>query len=130
MGFALCRFKDETGCQVTGSQEFHIRLEDLKVDLNVPTMWRHYMIEHLVQPNKDEMDTIMNADVNNTTGKFMQTRSMEQNRKLHVLYVEKTDSGYTHEIGEKVDKEFINKLDLILKPYQPIQAKGFPGMRS
>nr|MCK4930098.1 hypothetical protein [Nanoarchaeota archaeon] len=130
MGFAFCRFHEETGCDETGSQEYHVHLEDLDVMINVPSMWEHYMTKHLVQPTKREKEVIMSADPEKATGRFIQTRGTENPEELMVLYVEKTESGYTHQIGTKPDTKFIEKLETILKKFEPYQTKGFkPGYR-
>lgn len=130
MGFAFCRFREETGCKETGSRHYNINLEDLNVAISVPSMWKHYMTEHLVQPTAREREVIMKADPEQATGERIQTRGLERPEYLMVLYVEKTEKGYTHEIGAKPDTEFIEKLEKIVKRFDPVQTKGSePGYR-
>lgn len=72
----------------------------------------------------------MAADPEKATGTKIQTRGLEGPEHLMVLYVEKTEKGYTHQIGTKPDTEFIGKLETILKKFEPYQTKGFkPGYR-
>ncbi len=124
MGFALCRFHEETGCSETGGQEYRVHLQDLNIMINVPSMWKHYMDEHLVQPTELERDVVMSADPTRATGQLIRTRSSQRSEEIKVMYVEKTDTGYTHQIGTKSDVPFINKLETILNKIQPLQTKG------
>ncbi len=129
MGFAVCRFNKETGCNETSSRHYHIDVQDKDLRLNVPDMWKHYMTKHLVQPTKEEREAVMSLDLSQINTQMMQTRSISTyahpSKELLVLYVEKTDTGYSHEIGTKPDTEFIEKLEEILQPVQPVQTKGF-----
>lgn len=132
MGFALCRLHDETGCSETGSQEYHIHLQDLNVKLNVPSMWKHYMTEHLVQPTQREREVVMGADPSRATGEFFGTRSFQKTEEIMLMYVERENGGYTHQIGAEPDMEFIEKLEDILANVEPLRTKGFnsePGYR-
>jgi len=131
MGWAVCRFNEEKGCEETGSKEWHVILPDLNVSINVPSMWKHYMINHLIQPTAEERKTIMAADPAKAKRECIMTRSSAaMPADLMVLYVEKTGKNiYTHEIGEKPDTEFINKLEKIIGNKTPWQTKGIPGYR-
>lgn len=133
MGFAICRFNADEGCRETGSQEWHIQLPDVGRAINVPSMWKHYMTEHLVQPTHEERGVIMSADPAQATGRLIQTRGLERPAELMVLYVERLGPNqYSHEIGTKPDTEFIEKLERILADVQPIQTKCLdfrPGYR-
>ncbi|MBI2042810.1 hypothetical protein HYT25_00275 [Candidatus Pacearchaeota archaeon] len=120
MGFALCRFRERTGCNETGSKYYNLFLGNLHV--NVPEMWKHYMINHLVQPLSEEREIIMGADLNDVKGSVVGTRGITLPRQI--LYVEKTDEGYTHQIGTKPDQKFIDKLESILERIEPLQTKS------
>ena len=124
MGFALCRFSEETGCGETGSRHYIVHLPDINTKINVPEMWKHYMLEHLIQPNKEEREAIMNANPQKASGKLIRMRSAEKPKEVNVMYVEKTDDGYSHEIGMVPDYEFIRKLESILSRIEPLQTKG------
>jgi len=124
MGFALCRFKTKTGCQETGSREWHIQLADLKVGINLPSMWKHYMQVHKVQPTAREREIIMSADPKYATGQCFTTRGMNTYPEEKILYVEKLENGYTHQTSEIVDEEFIVKLESLLQGIEPWQTKG------
>jgi hypothetical protein len=130
MGWAVCRFNGEKGCEETGSKEWHVYLADLNKSINVPSMWKHYMIKHLVQPTAEEREIIMAADSLKAIGELIGTRSAARPEELMVLYVENTGKNkYTHEIGDKPDIEFINQLERILAKAKPWQTKGIPGYR-
>ena len=126
MGYALCRFRDETGCYEKGSQEYNVLLPDLGIRINVPSMWKHYMTEHLVQPNENEREIVMAADPSKATGILAGTLSISKEipEEVLIMYVEKTESGYTHQTGIKPDVEFINKLEAILSKVPPWRTKG------
>lgn len=124
VGFAFCRFKEETGCSETGSKEYHVFLSNANTFLNVPEMWKHYMTEHLVQPTKIEKDVIMNADPRYVKKAFWKNGPPQDMKEIQVLYVEKTSGGYTHSIGKRIDSEFIEKLEAILSKVEPLQTKG------
>jgi len=127
MGFAMCRFSSETGCKELGSQEYHINLPDVSYKINVPSMWKHYMVDHLVQPTAQERKVIMSADPAKATGELMQTRSIQPSLTgLQVMYVEEHGSGYSHKVGTEPDWEFIKKLESILACTNPLQTKGVP----
>ncbi len=113
MGIAFCRFKEETGCAEIASEHYLINLEDLEVRINVPAMWKHYMTEHLVQPTEKERETIMAANPDRTSGTLIGTRSASEPKEVKIMYVEKIDGSYSHEIGNKADTEFIEKLETI-----------------
>jgi hypothetical protein len=128
MGWANCRFKDETGCKETGSSHYHVTLEDIGVMLDVPCMWKHYMTEHLVQPTERERQAVMAANSDKASSKKIQTRGRPE--IIQVMYVEKTDRGYTHNIGTRPDTEFIEKLEtLIGNKGEPLMTFGKPGYR-
>ncbi|MBR9704807.1 hypothetical protein GOV12_05320 [Candidatus Pacearchaeota archaeon] len=133
MGFVLCRFRQDEGCPETGSQEWHIYLPNVNKRINVPSMWKHYMLDHLVQPTDEERTVIMEADPSNASGMFISTRGAETPEELMVLYVQRTGVGqYTHEVGTEPDVEFIKKLESILEKVQPCGTKGLgnrPGYR-
>jgi hypothetical protein len=133
MGFAICRFNKDEGCNETGSQEWHINLPDINTDINIPSMWKHYMINHLIQPTAEEKKVIMTADPAKAVGQFIGTRNLEDPKHLMVLYVERTNENqYSHQVGTKADTEFINKLEQILEQVKPLQTKGSdfrPGYR-
>jgi len=124
MGFALCRFREETGCSKTDSQEYHVYLSDLDVMINVPSMWKHYMTEHFVQPTEREREVVMSADPTQATGQLIGTRSLQRPEEVMIMYVEKTNTGYTHQIGTQPDTQFIDKLETILNRIQPLQTKS------
>jgi translation initiation factor 2B subunit (eIF-2B alpha/beta/delta family) len=84
-------------------------------------MWKHYVIDHFVQPTEEERTIIMTADPEKASVNVAYTFG-KQEMKL-ILYVEKTDKGYTHRTGEKPDKEFIGKLEEILKKIEPEQTR-------
>ena len=126
MGWANCRFQQETDCQETGSGEYHLHLKDLSVVLNVPDLWKHYMTKHLVQPTEQERDFVMRAnhahvdcDHAYTCGTFG-----SRPREILVLYVEKKGNNYTHPIGTQPDTEFISKLEQLLAKGKRIQTRG------
>jgi hypothetical protein len=130
MGFAYCRFREETGCQEKGSREYHIFLKDLKVKINVPSMWKHYAVNHLVQPTKEERDIVMNADSAKAQGMELCTMGIPRPgenfmgyKSVLIMYVEKTPGGYTHEVGNAPDTAFISKLEKLLENMKPIQTK-------
>jgi hypothetical protein len=134
MGWANCRFKEETGCNKTGSQEWRINLLNLDIRINVPSMWKHYMTEHLVQPTLQEREVIMAADPSKVEGSFITTRSINSFPEIKILYVEKLEDGsYTHQIGKQVDTQFMTKLEQILDRVRPLQTKSLfnskPGYR-
>jgi len=114
MGWANCRFQEETDCSETGSVDYHVNVGNLGVVLNVPSMWEHYATEHLVQPTAREREVVMDADPSTVSGRRRLTRSLHQQETVKILYVERTDSGYTHDVGTEPDTEFIDKLELIL----------------
>jgi len=114
MGFAFCRFREKTNCSEIGSQEYHANLLDLNVIINIPSMWKHYMTEHLVQPTEREREIVMSAELDQATCQLINTRSLQRPEEIKIMYVEKTDTGYTHQIGKQPDTEFINKLETIL----------------
>lgn len=120
MGFALCRFRKETSCSEIGSREYHVNLLDLNVMINIPSMWKHYMTEHLVQPTERARGIVMAADLNQATGQLISTRSLQRPEEVRIMYVEKTDTGYTHQIGKQPDTQFIDKLEKILDKTQPL----------
>lgn len=115
MGHADCRFKHKTGCKETGSLEYNILLTGQDLIINLPGMWKHYMVEHLIQPSEYERRIIMDADPKNVSTSIAMTisRGNLQN-KVMMLYVETTREGYTHKIGEKADLDFIDKVELLL----------------
>lgn len=131
MGFAYCRFNQDMGCEQTGSQEWYVRLPDVNRIINVPSMWKHYMADHLIQPTAEEREVILAADSALAVGEFFTTRSVEP--ELLVLYVERLGQNrYTHQIGTTPDIEFMGKLEKILANIQPLQSKGLsfkPGYR-
>lgn len=134
MGWANCRFKEETGCNKTGSQEWHVNLLDQGIKINVPSMWKHYITSHLVQPTIQEREIIMSADPSKTEGSFITTRGMNSFPEIKILYVEKLEDGkYSHQVGTQVDTEFITKLEKILNAVEPLQTKSVcdskPGYR-
>jgi len=133
MGFAICRFNADERCSKTGSQEWYVQLPDVNRVINVPSMWKHYMVDHLVQPTPEERAVIMAADPAQATGEFITTRGAARPAELMVLYVERLGQNqYTHQIGTKPDTEFIGKLESILANVQPLQTKGLdsrPGYR-
>jgi len=123
MGLAYCRFNSETRCNETCGTFYLIPLNDLHIVIDVPFMWKHYMIDHLVQPNEKEREIIMSADpekasFNNVSPANLQHLDDEQFYKI--LYVEQTQTGYTHKAGTMPDIEFINKLETILSGFRPI----------
>ena len=128
MGFALCRFREETGCSKTGSQHYWVQLHNLGALIDVPELWKHYMTEHLVQPNERERFLIENADVDHSDGIHLYTLGRDAPGKRpefeQVLYVEKTATGYTHEIGTKPDTGFISKLERLIAHIDSTQTKG------
>jgi len=119
MGFAYCRFREETDCSEMGSQHYNVHLSDLDVMINVPSMWKHYMTEHLIQPTQREREFVMAADPNQATGTLITTRSQERPKELRIMYVEKNETGYSHQIGTQPDIQFIDKLETILNGIQP-----------
>jgi hypothetical protein len=133
MGWANCRFRLDEGCQKTGSQEWYVILADLGMSINVPSMWKHYMVDHLVQPTAEERRVIMAADPAKATGEFIATRGAARPAELMVLYVERMGMNqYTHQIGTQPDTQFIEKLEQILEGIEPQQTKGLdsrPGYR-
>jgi len=133
MGFALCRFNEDEGCKETGSQEWYVTLPDVNRTINVPSMWKHYMVSHLVQPTAEEREVVMAADPTKATGEFIRTRGAVRPAELMVLYVErKGPNQYSHQVGTQPDTEFIEKLEGILANVQPSQTKSFhtrPGQR-
>ena len=125
MGWANCRFQEDEGCNQTGSQEWRLYLPDVNRAINVPSMWKHYMTDHLVQPTAEERRVIMAADPSKATGKFITTRGAAEPELLMVLYVERLGKNhYTHQIGTTPDTEFIGKLEAILAGVRPLQTKG------
>lgn len=118
MGSALCRFSED-GCQETGSQHYYVNLPNAK--LNVPSLWKHYMTEHLIQPTDLEREVIMAANPDQATGRRVITKSVEE---IKILYVEKTDTGYTHQIGTEPDIQFIEQLEKILDGIEPRRTRG------
>jgi hypothetical protein len=124
MGFAFCRFREETGCSETGSREYHAFLSNMNIFLDVPEMWKHYMTRHLVQPTKREKEVVMSADPNYVKRAFWENGPPKDMEKIQILYVEKASGGYTHPIGDKVDTEFAEKLEIILSKVKPNQTKG------
>ena len=124
MGWAYCRFKEETGCSYTGSMHYIVHLPDLGILLNVPSMWKHYMIDHLVQPLPKEQEVVMRANPKIANGTIVHTLSSKLPEELHVLYVEKTSQGYTHHQSATPDTEFIEKLEKILERVQPLRTRG------
>ncbi len=152
MGFAICRFNEETVCSEKGSSHYYVTLNDLKVTLNVPSMWKHYLTKHLVQPTKEEREIVMKADPKMANGKQAFTfstrniseikdytkeeteairkklaqgiRELEKIKYVNILYVENLEKGkYTHDIGTKVDTEFIGKLEQLLEKGEQEQTK-------
>jgi len=128
MGFAFCRFKQETGCSETGSTHYWVQLHDIGIGIDVPEMWKHYMTEHFVQPTKRERYIVMRADVDLTDGIEVGTLGKEPPGKRpefeQVLYVEKKGDTYSHRIGTEPDTEFIGKLERILAHVDATQTKG------
>lgn len=124
MGFAYCRFREETGCDETGSREYHVHLTDKNLILNVPELWAHYMTDHLVQPLKREKEVVMSATPEHAQTVMIGTFSLRRPEEVKVLYVEKTPDGYTHKIGDSVDTEFMKKLEILLSKVEPLQTKG------
>lgn len=125
MGFAMCRFNADEGCNKTGSQEWHVQLPDINLVINVPSMWKHYMTDHLVQPTAEERAAVMSADPAQATGKFITTIGAPRPARLMVLYVNRLGQNqYTHQIGTEPDTEFIGKLESILANVEPLQTKG------
>jgi len=131
MGFAVCRFSQDAGCEKTGSQHWYVRLPDLT--LNVPFLWKHYAEDHLIQPTSEERSVVLAADLSTVTGQFVQTRSIATPRELLVLYVERLGKNrYSHIVGSERDVEFISKLEQLLEKVQSVQTKklyGMPGYR-
>lgn len=126
MGWANCRFQEDEGCTKTGSQEWHVSLPDVNRIINVPSMWKHYMVDHFVQPTAEEKQVIMAADPKKAAGEFITTRGAARPAELMVLYVERLGKNqYTHQIGNNPDYEFIEKLEAILAGISPLQTKGF-----
>ena len=121
MGFAFCRFKEKTGCSKTGSMEYDIHLEDQNVMLNVPEMWKHYLEDHLVQPLKSEREIVMSANPMYANSCLIGTFSIL--KEVPILYVEKTPNGYTHEVGSTIDKEFRDRLQLLVNSGKMFQTK-------
>jgi hypothetical protein len=124
MGFAYCRFREETGCYRTGSREWHVHLTDSNLILNVPELWSHYMIDHLVQPLKKEREIVMSANPENARTVNILTYYPQRLEQVNILYVEKIPDGYTHEVGNSVDSEFMEKLEVLLSKVEPLQTKG------
>lgn len=124
MGFAVCRFNEETGCTETSSRHYLVFLDDRYLMLNVPEMWKHYIVDHLVQPLEREREVVMSANPEYARTMRVLTRSLQRPEEVKVLYVEKTPDGYTHEIGDRVDTEFMKKLEVLLSKVEPIQTKG------
>jgi hypothetical protein len=122
MGFAFCRFKENTGCSVTGSTEYMVHLEDKNILLNVPEMWKHYLEDHLVQPLRSEREVVMSADPMYANACLIGTFGTP--REIPILYVEKTQGGYTHEVGRVVDAEFRDKLQTLVNSGKFFQTKG------
>ncbi len=116
MGWAECRFKDETGCKRTGSSHILLEVIDSGDKLNIPIMWEHYAIDHRVQPSENERSIVMNLSPDKVRGRIIQTRSITgiPVEGVPILYVEKTENGYSHEIGEDVDWRFTQHLDSLL----------------
>ena len=116
MGWADCRFKDEAGCKRNGSAHILLDILDSRDQLNIPIMWEHYTIDHKVQPNVNERSIIMNLSADKVRGRIIQTRSVSGGSidGVPILYVEKTEKGYSHNVGEDVDWRFVEKLDSLL----------------
>lgn len=120
MGFAFCRFREQTNCKELGSSHYIIHFLDLNVQINVPSMWKHYLKEHRVQPTEEERRVVMQANPEKANGQEFFTRSTNNFPEIKILYVEKTAEGYSHKIGEIVDEEFLNKLESILANTEPL----------
>lgn len=121
MGFAVCRFYTDEGCAHTGNQEWRVELPDVGRVINVPSMWRHYALDHLVQPTIEEREIIMSADSSQSKGVLISTRGFFNPVELKVFYVERLGlNKYTHNIGEKPDIEFVEKLESILSNARPL----------
>jgi hypothetical protein len=118
MGYAHCRFKDESGCTKTGSQHWQIFFKDLRQHAVVPELWKHYMLKHGVQANPEERELVLKADPKKAMVKHIQTRG--QNIGKHfILFVEKTGpKKYSHKTAQKADILFIKKLEAILAQAQ------------
>ncbi len=123
MGWGECRFKEETDCRERGSIDYRVTLPDIRVRIDVPVMWKHYMLQHFVQPTEREREIIMSADPSQASGRERLTRSLME--EVRILYVEKTSRGYTHEVGTEPDTKFIEKLERILSCTKPRQTKNF-----
>ncbi|MFH0949535.1 MAG: hypothetical protein V1802_03535 [Candidatus Aenigmatarchaeota archaeon] len=119
-GFAICRFRYETGCNRIGSKEYHAWLKNFDAGINVPELWEHYMTDHLVQPTKLEREVIMKTNPDDVTDRIPPGRSY---KKFMIMYVERTKKGYSHKAGTEPDTEFIDKLKLILKNAKLLQTK-------
>ena len=141
MGYGDCRFKPENGCKRQGSSHYLITFKDKNIVLNVPSMWKHYMKDHLVQPTLEEFGYVMNANLEkvetfhaSTIGEseFKLSIGIEKLGVLEIpiLYVERlaSESGYTHKIGDSPNAKFISKLeDMISRQpnYDPIDLPPF-----
>ncbi len=84
MGMGECRFDD---CNEMGSKHYLVKLVDQNITINVPEMWKHYTVYHFVQPNEDERNVVMGANLDKIKVQTVQTRSSGDT--LNVLYVEK-----------------------------------------
>lgn len=101
-----CRFREETGCDEKDDNDDYVYLPDLKVKLKIRRLWKHYMVEHLVQPTEEETRVVMAADPKKASARMPAKRV----REVKIMQVER---GYDHPIGTKPDTEFIQKLKSI-----------------
>jgi hypothetical protein len=108
MGFGECRF----GCGEKTNIDYTIPLKHLNTGLQVCGLWQHYMEVHNVKPKKEIRDLIFGKPVD--LAKLPKTPPLDY---VKVLYVEKTDSGYDHEVGESPDWEFIHRLDDLIHKF-------------
>jgi hypothetical protein len=56
MGYAICRFNKDEGCNEISGTHWIMYFADIDKMVNVPNMWKHYMINHNVQPTIEERE--------------------------------------------------------------------------
>ncbi|MBS3091144.1 hypothetical protein J4217_01700 [Candidatus Pacearchaeota archaeon] len=123
MAINYCAFRENTGCVREGGSEYSVRLQDLDVTITVPFLWKHYMLDHLVQPNQKEREIIMKADPSRANRQLPKIQLLSS-ATTKVLHITTNLLGYSHQIGLQPDIQFINKLESILRPFIPLEERS------
>lgn len=116
MGLGFCRFDE---CQKLPIKEkstnldYNIILPDQNLELCICGLWEHYATQHNVLPPRRARDAVMAADPSKATTNVIRWRG-QRLEILSLYFVEKTNEGYNHKIGDSLDTEFITKLKQII----------------